>query len=340
MFTLIAVVIDIGERIEVIIESNAGFKKIAFGYYLHFIPWINGILWPLYALISVIFFTSRMAANTEIIAMLNAGIRFSRILLPYMLAAVLLVLVHIVANHFVIPMSNNKRLVFQEKYFSKKARQVRNRDIHIFLSPNQKAYINYYNHKDSTGQHFRLESFDSGQLVEVLKAKRFELVEAPNRWRLKDYEQFDLREGKESLILGNGGYIDTTLELEPSDFVRFADQRDMMTTPELLAFMDKERARGLGTVRSMLVGYHKRNSEPVSLLILTVIGVALSSRKSRGGTGFNIALGLILGAIYIMMGKFADTISLSQNIPVLAGIWLPNLFFGIIAIFLVYKAQK
>ena len=337
---MIAVVIDIGEQIEALIESELSWTTIIRSYYIPFVPWINGILWPLYALISVIFFTSRLAANSEILAIFNAGVSFNRLLLPFLLSSAFLATILLGANHYVIPKSNQSRLSFRNEYISKKRRVVRNHNIHIFLNPNLKIYINYYNKKDSSGRDFRLEQFDQGQLVSVLKAKEFKLQEVPNTWRLKNYQHLNLKEGSEDLQVGSQAYIDTTLDLEHADFVRYANENDRLTTKELLAYMAKEKERGLGNARSMAVALHRRSSEPASLLILTIIGVALSARKTRGGLGLNIALGLGLGSLYIIMTKFSDTISLSQSIPVLTGVWMPNLFFGLVALFLVITAQK
>ncbi len=276
-------VIDFGEQLERLLESKVGLLTILQEYYIPFIPWINGILFPLYALISVIFFTSRLAANTEILPIFNAGVSFKRLMVPYLFSASILALILLWTNHYLIPQSNKSRLGFRNEYISSKKQILRSRNMHIFLDPNRKVYINYYNKKDSTGHDFRLEQFEQKKLISVLKAKKIKLIQSPNRWRLSNYQQLNLIEGQEQLSFGNKEYIDTTLSLEHEDFVRFSNENDMLTSSELQRYMAKEKERGLGNARAMAVAYHRRNAEPVSILILTIIGMALSARKKGEG---------------------------------------------------------
>lgn len=340
IFTLISVVIDIGERIEKLIESELPLETIITQYYLPFVPWINGILWPLYALIAVIFFTSRMANDSEILTTFNAGISLYRLMVPFLVAASILAGIQLAGNHYFLPKASKVRLGFYNKYISRSKAISNTRNIHLFLNPNSKAYINYYNKRDSIGHHFRIEEYKDGEVRYILKATRIKLKQPPNLWTLRNYEERIIDNRGHDLIIHKKETLDTTLNLYHDDFLRYENENEMLTTGELLRFMGKEKSRGIGNAKSMLISLHKRSSEPFSLLILTVIGMSVASRKNRGGMGLNIALGMIIGAIFIVLTRFTETISLNQNMPAWIGVWLPNIVFAAVAILLVAKSQK
>jgi len=340
LFSMVSVVIELAERIERILESELSWDIIAFDYFLPFIPWINSILWPLYALIAVIFFTSRIAANLEVISIFNSGTSFYRFLVPYIICAIFLGGLHYVAKNYVVPNASKKRLAIYNKHFSRNKEISMNRDIHVFLNPQQKAYFNYYNKRDSTGSQFRLELLENGRLLEMIKAEKIALVKPPNHWQIRNYEHFNFRKGEESYTKHVPGTLDTVLNLEHSDFIRYVNENEMLTTPEINQIIKRGVERGVSNARIYRIEKQQRLAEPFTLLILTLIGVALAARKTRGGLGLNLALGMIIGAMYILFAKFAHTIATSEDIPITLGVWLPNIVFGLVAAILIVKAQK
>jgi lipopolysaccharide export system permease protein len=340
LITLIAVVIDFSEKINRFIDADLGLDQILGVYYLNFIPWINGMMWPLFSLIAVIFFTSRMAKNSELIAFLSSGVSFNRILVPYLLAAGLIASVLWLGKNYFIPYSCKIKNDFEAEYLRKNSKKTLNNDIHFFLSPSEKLYIRYYRKSDSTAQSFRLESFEGNRVVELLKAEKLEFKENPNTWTLKDYSirRFDGLD--ESLEIASGEELDTILDLTPEDFIRNTKLMENMTTRDLLEYVERERERGLGDAKAFLIEKHMRDAQPFTILILTIIGFAISSRKVRGGMGLHLAIGIILGAAFVIVSKFAATFSNNLSLSPGLGAWLPNIIFLFIALFITKISQK
>ncbi len=340
IFTMIAVVIDFSEKINKIIEEPITNQELVFGYFANFIIYIDGLLWPLFTLIAVIFFTSRMAYNSEVISIFNAGVSFRRLMVPYLVSAAFLALVLLLGNHYFIPHGNKSMLDVVYTYFDKDKDKGKTRDVHLFVSPDTKVYIRSYRKRDSTASDFRIETFRDNQLVYFLKANLAEWQGPPGVWRLRDYEERAFNGMHEELTLGTGKYKDTTLNLTPGDFVDYQEQQAMMTTPELKAYMQKLRVRGAGNLAKYEIELYRRNAEPFTIFILTIIGVAIAARKVRGGMGLHLALGIGLGASYIFLSRFAIVFATGQAIPPLLGIWMPNIVFAGIAAYLVLNAQK
>lgn len=340
MFSIIGITIDFSEHIEKFVEQPVSKKEILFDYYLNFIPWINGILAPIFSLISVIFFTSRMARNTEVVAMLNAGMSYGRFLKPYLITACLLAGVYMMGNHVFFPQGNRTMLTFQNKYIFPNNFKVKSSNIHLFIGPETKVFISNYHTHDSSGTGFRLEQFDDLHLNFLLKAKTFEFLRDENKWRLQDYEIRDWRSGKEFFFSGKGKQLDTLIALYPSDFVYFTNDKEMMTSTEMQRFIRYEQERGIGSSRIMRSEYHRRWAEPFTIIILTIIGASIASRKHRGGMGLNLAMGVGIGSLFVFFSKFALTFSTNLFLPPMLAMWLPNLVFGSLAIYFVRKAQK
>ncbi len=340
LITLVSVVIDFSERVNKFIDQDIPVKEIVFDYYLNFIPWINGLLWPLFSLISVIFFTSRLAKNTEIVAMLSAGISYRRILVPYLIGASIISSLLWIGNNYVIPRSIVTKDKFENKYISRHKVKSLGADIHLYVNKNEKIYLRYFRKIDTTGQSFRFEKFKDGSLVYALKANKIKMKTLPNEWKLIDYEKRYFDGDKERFELGKGLEFDTILNLTYEDFI--TNEKDMltMTTPQLKEVIKREESRGLGTVNRYLIELYRRTSDPFAVIILTLIGVSVSSRKSRGGVGFHLAIGIALGATFVIISKFTETISQNVAFSPLLGSWIPNIFFTLIAIALISRAQK
>lgn len=337
---MVALVIDFSDRADKFINLEIPLKEILYDYYLMFIPWINGLLWPLFSLIAVIFFTSRLAKNTEVVAILSAGVSYKRFLVPFMVAAGIIATLLWLGSNYVIPRSNKIKTTFENKYISKHKERTIGRNIHFFVGPSEKIYLRYYRRADTSGTAFRFEKFKDGELAYSLKAGRIDLKEAPNTWEFTDYEKRTFNGQNESLLIAKGGKMDTTLNLRPQDFI--INDKDMlaMTTPELRRAVSRRTERGLGNLTKYELEINKRTSDPVAVLILTLIGVSVASRKSRGGVGMNLAVGIVLGALFVVMSKFSETFSYNLNFPPIIGIWLPNIIFFLVALYLLKRAQK
>jgi len=338
--SMIAVVIDYSEKVEEFIDEKLSAREVVLDYYINFIMWINGVLWPLFALIAVIFFTSRLANNSEIVSIFNAGVSFRRLMRPYLIAGGAIALLHFVGNHYVIPRGNKIKLDFEHAYVWKESDRGKTRDVHMFLAPQEKAFVRYYRKKDTTLVDFRLERFEGNQIKWLLKARSVEWKGEPDRWLIRGYEIRTFDGMKETLIDGEGKTIDTTLQLHPSDFVRYTNQKEMLTTPELMQFIKKEKERGLTNTRTYQIEIYRRTADPVSILILTLIGMAVAARKVRGGMGLHLGMGIVLSAIFIFLSRLSITFALSEGMPSLLGVWLPNIVFSGVAVLLISKAQK
>lgn len=340
IFSLVSAIIDWSEKVERFIESDITKLEIIFGYFPTFLLFILGLLWPMLSLIAVIFFTSRMANNSEIISILNAGVSFRRLLRPYMVAASFLTILYIIGIHFIIPEANEYRMWIDREYFSRNRDEGKIRNVHMFVAPNTKVYINFFRKRDSTARDFRLETFSGAELVAMTKANTAEWIGPPNRWRLSNYEIRTFDGPNETFINGLGQKLDTIVNLDPGDFIDYRDQHTSFTTPELLAYIKKQKARGAGNVRRYEVELARRTAEPFTVFILTLIGVAVAGRKVRGGIGIQLATGMLIGALFVFLSRFSATISEASGLPVLLGMWLPNLIFLGAAFYFMSKAQK
>lgn len=340
IFTLITVIIDFSEKVEKFIESDITQSEIIFGYFPNFIIFIYGLLFPLFTLISVVFFTSRMANNSEVLSIFNAGVSFKRLLRPYMIGAIFIAIIHAFGSNYFIPRGTKIRMGLELKYFDPNRDEGKEHNIHMFLEPGSKVYVRLWRKRDSIIRGFRLERFEKNELVYLLKAKSAKWQGPPNKWQLSNYEIRTFNGMDESLVLGNGEQLDTMLNITPADFIDYRDQHNMMTTAELSTYINRQRARGVANTAKYESEYHRRMAEPVTVIILALIGVAVAARKVRGGLGIHMLLGILLGALFLIFSRFASVFAAGSAAPVVLSIWLPNIIFGIIAAVLVAKAQK
>jgi lipopolysaccharide export system permease protein len=340
LFTLISVVVDISQRVEKFIESGVTTQMIITDYYLPFIPWINGILWPLFALMAVVFFTSRLAKNSEIIAILSTGVSFNRFLRPYLLVGGFLALLLYIGNHDIVPRGTRILRNFMNTYIDQGGTKTKAENVHIFLDPNSKVSIRNYRRSDTSMRGVYLEHFRDGELVTLVRAERMRWSDAPSVWSVSDYQIRTFDGEDETITNGQGQSFDTLINLVPNDFVRYKNQRETMTSRELRDFIDYENRKGFGKARKMVTELHRRNAEPVTLIILTIMGAAIAARKVRGGVGVHLALGVTVGALYIVLSRFSITFANQLNLPIGISVWLPNIVFSFVAAWLVFRAQK
>lgn len=339
LFTLVAMIIDFSERIDDFLEEkDLTTYEIIFDYYLNWIPFLNGMLFPLYALISVIFFTSRMAGNSEIISILNSGASFNRILRPYLIAASVIALIHFIGIHYLIPLGNKAKVKFENQYVAKHDKDSKTQNIHIYLDPTHKIYIRYYSKMDSLATEVALEHIENGLLKSKLNAQSAKWNGKKGKWELKNYSIRTIDGLKETYEKGDR--LDTLINLTPHDLERRDNLKTTMPTAELVAFIKNEQERGAGTYISYQVERYRRTTEPFSIFILTCIGMALAARKVRGGMGLNLAIGAVVGALFIVSIRFSMTLSTNAGLNPAFGTWLPNLIFLVITLYIISKAQK
>lgn len=329
----ITVVFDISEKIDDFIEKEARVKVIAFDYYFNFIPYFANLFAPLFVFISVIFFTSRMAANTEIVAMLGSGISFKRLIVPYMIAALVIASLSFYFNNWVIPHSTKVRLEFENRYIKNPFKFV-NRNIHRQISPGNFIFFESYNNTENIGYQFSHEKFKDGKLVYKLMAERIVWDSVKTKWKLENYIIREINGMNEKLV--QGASFDSIYSFHPEEFQRRENNIETMDTPALRKFISEEKARGAENTTYMDVERYRRTSLPFATFILTVIGVSLSSRKVRGGIGMQIGAGILLSFTYIMFMQISQTFAINANFPSLIAVWIPNILYGVIAV-LLYK---
>lgn len=345
LFSMLSVVVDASEKIEDFVAVDGPtLYEICIDYYLNFIPFINGLLFPLYSLIAVVFFTSRLAANSEFIAMIGNGINFYRLLVPYLLGAFIIAGIHYTGNHYVFPVSNKTRTTFENTYIWKHNYVGESSHFHLACSPNEEFYLQSFKRHDSTGTNLSWIQYDSSnhKRISVVSATKIRLLKRPNRWRLSGIKK---RHRVDSMlfdmdIMNPQHFIDTTICLFVDDLVKRDNRKDNMTTDVLIEYIRKQKAKGAGGTIVFEVERYRRTADPFSIIVLTLIGFAIASRKMRGGMAWHLVIGMMISGLYIFIGKFTTTFSINGGLPPILGTWIPNIIFCLIAIRMILKAQK
>ncbi len=344
LFSMLSVVIDASEKVEdFVAEDGPVAHEIIFDYYLNFIPFINGLLFPLYCLIGVIFFTSRLAANSEFIAMIGNGVNFYRLLVPYLAGALIIAGIHFLGNHYVFPISNQTRTKFENTYIWKHNFEGKSSHFHAACSPQEEFYLQGFNRYDSSGTGLAWIQYDTtGLRVSVLNANRITLIKQPNRWRLSGIKKRTMLDPMtyDIMTMPPQHFLDTTLCLYVDDLVKRDNKKDNMTTPVLIDYINKQKAKGVGGTLKFEVERYRRSADPFSIIILTIIGFSIASRKMRGGMAWHLVIGALVCGVYIFIGKFTTTFSTNGGLPPVIGTWIPNIVFTFVAIYMLSKAQK
>lgn len=337
LFTMVAVIIDLTEKISSIIKNDVPIGILITDYYLMFIPYIDALLAPLFICLSVIFFTSQLATRTEIVAMLASGISFYRIMVPYLFSALIVAGGLWYTNNYLVPYANKKRLAFEYTYIHNPNKRY-NKDVHLQVEKDRYVYMENYSNTDSTGYKFSYEVIENGKLLYKLRGDRIRWNAETGLWSIKNYtERHFTRDGEE---FDKGLVLDTMLNFRPKDFEKRVSLKEEMNSDELREFIALQRARGADQVEFYLVELYRRSSDPVTVIILTMIALAVASRKMRGGMGLHIVLGLLLSGAFIVFMQFSTTFSTKGNLPAIVGVWIPNLIFTVVALVLIYRAQK
>lgn len=337
LIIVIVIIFDVSERIDDFIENKAPLREILFVYYLNFIPYFVNLFSPLFTFIAVIFFTSRMAFNTEIIAILSNGISFKRMMVPYLISAIFLAMLSVYLSNFMIPDANVKRLEFESKYVRKQFR-FRERDVHLQVRPGTFIYLQSYNDRNNIGYSFSLEKMEKGKLTYKLNAETVRWQAEDSIWRINNYYVREIDGLNEKLR--SGRQLDTILEFVPSDFMHDIRDMETMNFRALNDFIERERLKGSENIKFYLVEKHRRIAFPFSTLVLTLIGVALSSRKVKGGIGIHLGAGISLSFAFILFMQITTTFATNGNLPAWLSLWIPNFVFAALGVYLIIKAPK
>jgi lipopolysaccharide export system permease protein len=332
----IAVVFDLTEKLDNFFDNNAPLKAIIFDYYMGFIPFYMNMFSPLFTFIAVIFFTSKMATNTEIIAILASGVSFRRLMMPYLISAAVISGLAFVLGGYVIPPANEKLLDFEDKYV-KKFKSNNARNVQMEVEKGVILYIERYEISENRGYRFSLEKFDGKSLVSRLTAETVTWDSAYN-WKITNYMQRDFNGMREKLTRGID--LDTVINVQPKEFFISSKESVQMNNTQLREYLKRQKNRGVGNIQAFEDEYYKRYSMPLAAFIMTLIGVSLSSRKVRGGMGLHLGIGLALSSLYILFSTLSTTFSVSGAMSPFAAVWLPNFVFLLVGIYLYRTAPK
>ncbi|MCI7316430.1 MAG: LptF/LptG family permease [Bacteroidales bacterium] len=332
IIVVIAVIFDFNEQIDKLTRSHAPMQKIIFDYYVNFIPYFANLFSPLFVFIAVIFFTSKLADNSEIIAMKSTGMSFRRLLRPYMVSAAIIALSSFLLGAYVIPQTSVERVNFYNRYIKKKTDITSIDNVQMQVDTGVVAYITYFDNVTKRGYGFSLDKFVDKKLVSHLTAQTITydtLSERRCSWTLQQYQIRTLQGKREKLE--SGAKLDTIIMMEPKDFFFVRNQQETMTLPQLNEFIDRQKLRGAAGISTFEVEYHKRFAAPFAAFILTLIGVTLSCEKRKGGMGASIGAGIALSFAYILFQTISATFAINAGWPPMLSVWIPNILFAIIA---------
>ena len=343
LFTAIVVVVDISEKTDNFVKSKLPISRIITDYYFGFIPRIDAMLFPLFVFISVIFFTSKMAGRSEIIAILSSGVSFRRFLVPYVAGGIFLTAILWVGYQYVVPKANLKWGNFEAKYIDGPGPGGMNslnfkQNIYFKLDSNTYVGIRGYDTVLKTGNGFFIQRFIKNKLVYNLRSDQFNWDTTKAKWKL--FNVLERRLDSLSERITKTPEMLVAYNFKPRDLRKDDYLKDQLPTPELNAFIKLERLRGSEMLNTLLVERYNRDAIPVSVLILTIIGAVLASRRIRGGSGLHLAIGVIISVLYILFSRFSLVFATKGNFTPFLAAWTPNFLFGVLAFYLYKKAPK
>ncbi|MDR3251248.1 MAG: LptF/LptG family permease [Tannerella sp.] len=334
---LIVIVFDINEKFDKFMVPELTVKEIVTKYYVNFIPYFISMFASLFTFIAVIYFTSKLADKSEIIAMLSTGMSFDRLMLPYGVSAAIIAVSMFFLSAFVIPPANKQRLDFEYSYIKKNKKVEYAQNVQLEVEQGVFAYFDMYTNKAGMGYRFSLERFDGKKLVSRLTANSIK-YDSLYKWTIIDYIIRDFDGMYENITTGTRR--DTTLMFVPADFLISENDCETMTSPELARHINRQKKRGIGNIQTFEIEYHKRFANAFSFFILTVIGVSLSSYKRKGGMGMNIGIGLGLSFSYILFMTVTSSFAVGGLVSPMIASWIPNIVYTFIAIYLYRKAPR
>ena len=329
----IIVMFDVNEKLDNFMK--APLSATIFDYYLNFLPYMANQFSPMFTFITVIFFTSKLADNSEIIAILSSGVSFRRLLIPYMVSAAFIAAFTFVLDAYVIPPANVKRINYQNQYVKNKGVDY-GVNIQLQVAPGEIAYMSRFDNRMKSAYNFSLERFEDKVLKSRLTATSA-VYDTLYRWTVRNYMIRDFNGMKEEITTGSR--LDTIIPIEPRDFLIAQNDHEKMTTPELKEYIERQKARGVANIKSFEIEYERRFAMTAAAFILTLIGMSLSSRKVKGGMGINIGIGLVLSFSYILFSTVTSTFAISGYTSPRVAMWIPNMIYLIIGIYLYRKAS-
>jgi lipopolysaccharide export system permease protein len=333
----IVVVFDMSENIQRFLNHNVPWKEVITGYYLNFIPYFINLFIPLFTFISVIWFTSKLSSRNEIISIFDNGISFNRMLVPYVTGAVIIMIISLVMANFIVPNTNRKLNDFKYQYFGKRA--VSSTYLHIKNSKNSYIFVERWDKMDSMGYNFTYEEFDSSALRLKISAQTIDYDEDNKIWHLHRYLKRVITPDNEEHIY-RGEQLDTTFNISPLNLYQDISVSETMSYRELRQFIKEEKLRGSSLLASYQIEQHKRLANPVGILIMTLLGVSVSCRKSTRGVGVHVFIGMGLAFSFIFLQQISTVFSVSGGLPPVLGTWIPNIIFAIITIILLKMTPK
>ena len=336
LLILVIVVIDVTEQIEDFTRTSASVWDIIRYYYFNLIPFYANLLSPVCVFISVIYFTSQMAQQTELVSMFSGGISLRRLLFPYMICAGFIASVSFYLNAYIVPKATRERVNFEYNFLRKK-NVMEERNIHKKVAPGTYAYIESYNQLINEGYQFTLEQIENGKMIAKISAQRMVWLDSIQKWQLIGVNYRFFKDSSEYLF--SKPLIDTSLILSPDDIYQKDGYAESLTLHELYAYIQLETDRGSDILDELIIEKYERFAYPFAAIILTLIGLPLSSRKSRGGIAFQIGLGLVFCFLYVIL-LLTSQAFIGDTFPAWLAIWLPNIIFFLLGIFLLRTAQR
>ncbi len=334
----IAVIFDFSEKIDNFLAHDAKLIDILTKYYLNFIPYFAVLFSSLFTFVSVIYFTSRMAYRTEFIAIISSGMSFNRILVPYFFSAAVIAAFSFLLNDYIIPNSNRIRLEFEEIYYHAVPLRVTERNIHRQIEPGVYIYMESYSTISDLGHRFSMEKYEDGKLVSKLMSDYVKWDSTKGKWMVRNYYIRDIGDMRETVT--RGSRLDTAIAIQPGDFKRRLNYMETMNIRELSDYIDQLRMMGESNIKAYQIERNKRYAFPFSSFILTLIGVSVSSKKVKGGIGMQLGIGLLVAFSYLLFMQFSSQFAISGSLHPAVAVWLPNIVFAIVAVFLYRMAPK
>ncbi len=335
---VLIIIFDISEKIDDFVRKSVPLREIAFDYYMNFVPYFINQYSPMFVFLTVIFFTSKMTQDSEVVAMLSSGISYHRIVRPYILSAAVVAVISLVAGMWILPRANATRVEFEQKY--NPYRKVKmGHDMHYKLENDVFVYFESFSAYNNTAYNFTMEDLHGGRMHSKLSAESAQYDTVSGVWKLRNYFIRDFDEGLQDHIR-SGRQLDTVFSMTRDDFFRNRYTIQQLNQRELNELIRTQISRGDASVNMSLIEKHNRFSLPISAFILTIIGLSLCTKKKRGGMGMNLAAGTALGFSYILFMQFSEMFVITDTLPAQVAVWLPNALYAIIAVVLYIKAPK
>jgi len=338
VIVLIVIVIDYGDHNDDFVKKSAPSSEIWLSYYLNLAPYWANYISPLMIFISTVFFTAKMAAHSEIIAMLTSGVSFRRLMIPYSVGALIVGVFSFLMMGWILPRANAKRIAFENEYIQERF-YFSDRDFHLTVAPETYIYFSSYNNQSKTAFDFTIEKFDGIEMIEKLSARRAVWVDTLEKWRLYDYKIRDLGIMKDDIYVERT-FADSTINMFPRDFESNHSIHETFTITDLRAQIKLLESRGSEGIEPFKIEFYQRFATPFAAIILALMGLIVSARKRRGGVGLQIAIGFVLAFIYILFYIMSKGIAESGNMEPLLAVWLPNIVFSCIAFIMYFTVPR